>query len=89
MDREIKISPKMEKRLLYLGFEEKDLNIQDLPEYKIEKRYFVHPSKLQIRIDVKDRTLTILNKYGEWIDTRSMFLTSEIEELIKDEKEDN
>ena len=37
VDREIKLEPKMEKTLLYLGFEEKNLNIKGVSNNNIKK----------------------------------------------------
>ena len=31
-DREIKVEPKLGKRLMYLGFEEKNMNIEGVPD---------------------------------------------------------
>lgn len=85
IDREIKVGPKMVKRLFYLGFREANLNIDNIPEYQIKQRYFTHPSKLQVRIDVKDRTITVLDAWGNPIKSKKMFLTSEMKELIEKE----
>lgn len=86
LDREIKVSPKMEKRLIYLGFEEKGVDINKVPKYKIDKRYFVHPTGLQVRVNTQNKNLTILSKHGKSIITKSIFLTSEIKLKIKHEK---
>ena len=82
MDREIKaLAPKMEKRLIYLGFEEKNLNIEGVPEHRVEKRYFVHKSGIQVRVNIKKRTLTILDAGGYKIDTKASFLSSYLKML--------
>lgn len=88
MDREIKVGPKMEKRLAYLGFEEKNTNVENIPEYRITVRYFIHPSKLQLRVNTRYKELTFLDKYGYPIISKEMFLTSEVKKLIKEAKDE-
>ena len=85
VDREIELEPKMEKTLLYLGFEEKNLNIKGVSNNNIKKRYFVHPSGVQIRINKDPRTLSIINNKGYLLVTKPMFLSSYIKNLILDE----
>ena len=80
-DREIKVEPKLGKRLMYLGFEEKNLNIEGVPDWKLN-RYFVHPSGIQIRVNTEQKTLTILNAQGYSIKTERTFLNSHLKELI-------
>ena len=89
-DKEIKIEPKMEKALLYLGFEEKSLNIKGMSNNNIEKRYFVHSSGIQIRVNRTSKTLSIIDNRGYLIATKPVFLSSYIKNLISDEgKRDN
>ena len=80
-DREIKVDPKLSKRLMYLGFEEKNLNIEGVPDWKLN-RYFVHPSGIQVRVNREQKTLTILNAQGYSIKTEGTFLNSHLKELI-------
>ena len=80
-DREIKVEPKLCKRLMYLGFEEKNLNIEGVPDWKLN-RYFVHPSGIQVRVNREQKTLTILNAQGFSIKTEETFLNSYLKELI-------
>ena len=80
-DREIKVDPKLSKRLMYLGFEEKNLNIEGVPNWRLN-RYFVHPSGIQIRVNTEQKTLTILNAQGYSIKTERTFLNSHLKELI-------
>ena len=85
MDREIKAGAKLEKRLIYLGFEEKNVTIEGVPVYKLEKRYFVHKSGLQVRVNQKEKTLTILDSHGRPLETKPVFLSSYLNKLIKNE----
>lgn len=88
-DKEIKLEPKMEKTLLYLGFEEKNLNIKGISNNNIKKRYFVHPSGVQIRVNGTFKTLSIINNKGYLLVTKPVFLSSYIKNLILDEGERN
>ena len=81
-DREIKVDPKLSKRLMYLGFEEKNLNIEGVPDWKLN-RYFVHPSGIQVRVNKGQKTLTILNAHGFPIKTEESFLSSYLKELTR------
>ena len=81
-DREIKVDPKLSKRLMYLGFEEKNLNIEGVPDWKLN-RYFVHPSGIQVRVNRGQKTLTILNAHGFPIKTEESFLSSYLKELTR------
>jgi len=78
IEREIKIGPKLEKRLIYLGFEEQNTNIDEVPVYQLDKRYFVHSNGSQVRVNVKEKTLTILSPQGNLLETQPMFLSSYI-----------
>lgn len=80
-DKEIKVEPKLGKRLMYLGFEEKNLNIEGVPSWQLN-RYFVHPSGIQVRVNRGQKTLTILNAQGFSIKTEGTFLSSYLKELI-------
>ena len=40
-DREIKVDPKLSKRLMYLGFEEKNLNIEGVPNWRLTGTLFI------------------------------------------------
>lgn len=81
-DREIKVEPKLGKRLMYLGFEEKNLNIEGVPNWQLN-RYFVHPSGIQVRVNVRQKTLTILNAHGFPIKSEGTFLSSYLKELTR------
>ena len=81
-DREIKVEPKLGKRLMYLGFEEKNLNIEGVPNWQLN-RYFVHPSGIQVRVNVRQKTLTILNAHGFHIKIGETFLYYYLKELTK------
>ena len=81
-DREIKVEPKLGKRLMYLGFEEKNLNIEGVPNWQLN-RYFVHPSGIQVRVDTGHKTLTILNAQGFPIKSERTFLSSYLKELTR------
>jgi len=81
LDREIKVGIKMERRLIYLGFEEQNLNVHGLLPHKIERRYFVHKCGLQVRVNNKERTLTLLSSNGTVMETRPMFLSSYLKAL--------
>ena len=81
-DKEIKVEPKLGKRLMYLGFEEKNLNIEGVPNWKLN-RYFVHPSGIQVRVNVGQKTLTILNAHGFPIKSEETFLSSYLKELTR------
>ena len=81
-DREIKVDPKLSKRLMYLGFEEKNLNIEGVPDWKLN-RYFVHPSGIQVRVNREQKTLTILNAQGFPIKSEEVFLSSYLKELTR------
>ena len=81
-DREIKVEPKLGKRLMYLGFEEKNLNIEGVPNWQLN-RYFVHPSGIQVRVNKGQKTLTILNAHGFPIKTEESFLSSYLKELTR------
>lgn len=81
-DREIKVEPKLGKRLMYLGFEEKNLNIEGVPNWRLN-RYFVHPSGIQVRVNVGQKTLTILNAHGFPIKSEGTFLSSYLKELTR------
>ena len=81
-DREIKVEPKLGKRLMYLGFEEKNLNIEGVPNWRLN-RYFVHPSGIQVRVNVGQKTLTILNAQGFPIKSEGTFLSSYLKELTR------
>ena len=81
-DREIKVEPKLGKRLMYLGFEEKNLNIEGVPDWKLN-RYFVHPSGIQVRVNRGQKTLTILNAQGFSIKTEGTFLSSYLKGLTR------
>ena len=81
-DREIKVEPKLGKRLMYLGFEEKNLNIEGVPDWQLN-RYFVHPSGIQVRVNVRQKTLTILNAHGFPIKSEGTFLSSYLKELTR------
>ena len=81
-DREIKVEPKLGKRLMYLGFEEKNMNIEGVPNWQLN-RYFVHPSGIQVRVNVKQKTLTILNAQGFPIKSEETFLSSYLKELTR------
>ena len=82
-DKEIKVEPKLGKRLMYLGFEEKNLNIEGVPSWQLN-RYFVHPSGIQVRVNRGQKTLTILNAQGFSIKTEGTFLNSYLKKLIGD-----
>ena len=79
IDKEIKVEPKLGKRLMYLGFEEKNLNIEGVPNWQLN-RYFVHPSGIQVRVNVGQKTLTILNAQGFPLKSGGTFLSSYLEE---------
>ena len=81
-DREIKVEPKLGKRLMYLGFEEKNLNIEGVPSWQLN-RYFVHPSGIQVRVNRVQKTLTILNAQGFPIKTEGTFLSSYLKGLTR------
>ena len=81
-DKEIKVEPKLGKRLMYLGFEEKNLNIEGVPNWRLN-RYFVHPSGIQVRVNVGQKTLTILNAHGFPIKSEETFLSSYLKELTR------
>lgn len=81
-DKEIKVEPKLGKRLMYLGFEEKNLNIEEVPSWQLN-RYFVHPSGIQVRVNRGQKTLTILNAHGFPIKSGETFLSSYLKELTK------
>lgn len=81
-DKEIKVEPKLGKRLMYLGFEEKNLNIEGVPDWKLN-RYFVHPSGIQVRVNRGQKTLTILNAHGFPIKSEGTFLSSYLKELTR------
>ena len=81
-DKEIKVEPKLGKRLMYLGFEEKNLNIEGVPSWQLN-RYFVHPSGIQVRVNVGQKTLTILNAHGFPIKSEGTFLSSYLKGLTR------
>ena len=81
-DREIKVESKLGKRLMYLGFEEKNMNIEGVPDWKLN-RYFVHPSGIQVRVNRGQKTLTILNAQGFPIKTEGTFLSSYLKGLTR------
>lgn len=81
-DKEIKVEPKLGKRLMYLGFEEKNLNIEEVPSWQLN-RYFVHPSGIQVRVNRGQKTLTILNAQGFPIKSGGTFLSSYLKELTR------
>ena len=81
-DREIKVEPKLGKRLMYLGFEEKNMNIEGVPSWQLN-RYFVHPSGIQVRVNRGQKTLTILNAQGFPIKTEESFLSSYLKGLTR------
>ena len=81
-DREIKVEPKLGKRLMYLGFEEKNMNIEGVPDWKLN-RYFVHPSGIQVRVNRGQKTLTILNAQGFPIKSGETFLSSYLKGLTR------
>ena len=80
MEKDIKVNAKVEKRLAYLGFEEKNLSLKNIPVYKIERRYFIHSNGTGIRVNVKEKTLTMLNQYGVGIETSDSLPSSYIKE---------
>lgn len=88
-DKEIKLEPKMEKTLLYLGFEEKNLNIKGVSNSNMEKRYFVHPFGVQIRVNKTSKTLSIINNKGYLLVTKPTFLSSYVKNLILEEGKGN
>ena len=81
-DREIKVEPKLGKRLMYLGFEEKNINIEGVPDWRLN-RYFVHPSGIQVRVNRGQKTLTILNAQGFPIKSGETFLSSYLKGLTR------
>ena len=81
-DREIKVEPKLGKRLMYLGFEEKNMNIEGVPDWRLN-RYFVHPSGIQVRVNRGQKTLTILNAQGFPIKSGETFLSSYLKGLTR------
>lgn len=81
-DKEIKVEPKLGKRLMYLGFEEKNMNIEGVPDWKLN-RYFVHPSGIQVRVNRGQKTLTILNAQGFPIKSGETFLSSYLKGLTR------
>ena len=81
-DKEIKVEPKLSKRLMYLGFEEKNMNIEGVPDWRLN-RYFVHPSGIQVRVNRGQKTLTILNAQGFPIKSGETFLSSYLKGLTR------
>ena len=81
-DKEIKVEPKLSKRLMYLGFEEKNINIEGVPDWRLN-RYFVHPSGIQVRVNRGQKTLTILNAQGFPIKSGETFLSSYLKGLTR------
>lgn len=81
-DKEIKVEPKLGKRLMYLGFEEKNMNIEGVPDWRLN-RYFVHPSGIQVRVNRGQKTLTILNAQGFPIKSGETFLSSYLKGLTR------
>ena len=81
-DKEIKVEPKLGKRLMYLGFEEKNMNIEGVPDWRLN-RYFVHPSGIQVRVNKGQKTLTILNAQGFPIKSGETFLSSYLKGLTR------
>lgn len=80
---EIKVtSPKMTKRLEYLGFREQNLNITGLLPHQITKRYFVHQCGLQVRVNNKEKTLSFINDKGFEIETQPVFLSSYLKAML-------
>lgn len=78
-EENIKVSPKLEKKLAYLGFEEKSFNID---KYSVYKRYFVHPSGLQLRVNMRKKDITVLSKKGYHVCNDTFMPTSYIKGLI-------